>query len=209
MTYNSSVDDMARNIWAAYYHSISTDDSQHHDNCPKGLGSWCWDQIELAKGVKHPKRKEGDPSSTFLNSTVAEYVKPVYDRLTRPDLLNSCLLGATQNANESLHSLIWAKCPKHNFAGYKRVYIATALAVGEFNAGSVTTRQLLSEIGCRVNSVNVKMGCKRDRQRIARAEEAQKTVDQQRREKRKNAQAALRQEVEAAEGGPSYLYERY
>ena len=89
------------------------------------------------------------------------------------------------------------------------MYIATALAVGEFNAGSVTTRQLLSEIGCRVNSVNVKMGCKRDRQRIARAEEAQKTVDQQRREKRKNAQAALRQEVEAAEGGPSYLYERY
>ena len=40
---------------------------------------------------------------------------------------------------------------------------------------------------------------------MTRAGEAQKTVAQQRREKRKNAQAARQQEVEAAEGGPSYL----
>ncbi|GFR87173.1 hypothetical protein ElyMa_006069600 [Elysia marginata] len=157
-------------------------------------------------GAEHPVQKEecvnheSDPPSTFLNSTVAEHVRPIYERLTRPDLLERCLLGATQSANKSLHSLIWAKCPKHNFTGYKRVQIATTLAVGEFNAGSVLTRQLMSAIGCRINSVTVEMGCKRDRQRIARAEEAQRDVAKQRREKRKLAQAKRQQEGVAAEG---------
>ncbi|GFR85167.1 hypothetical protein ElyMa_006020700 [Elysia marginata] len=204
-TYNTSVEEMANAVWAAYYHSISSDDTPQHNSCPKGVDSWCWFQKQLAEGVKHPVRKEGDPPSTFLNSTVAEHVKPIYERLTRPDLLGRCLLGATQNANESLHSVIWAKCPKHNFTGYKRVQIATTLAVGEFNAGSVSTRQLMSAIGCRINSVTVEMGCKRDRQRIARAEEAQRDVAKQRREKRKLAQARRQQEVVAAEGGPSYI----
>ena len=57
-------------------------------------------------------------------------MKEVYTRLSHKDLLGRCKRGLTQNANESLHSMVWQKCPKTSF-----VVSATCGAVAEFNAG--------------------------------------------------------------------------
>ena len=73
-------------------------------------------------------------SSLFSNAKVASAVKTVYERLTTDALLTRCLRGMTQNANESLHSQIWQRCPKHTFAGRRRVEIATISAVANFNS---------------------------------------------------------------------------
>ena len=62
-------------------------------------------------------------------------MKEVYPRLSHKDLLGRCKLGLTQNANESLHSMVWQKCPKTSFIGIERVVSATCGAVAEFNAG--------------------------------------------------------------------------
>ena len=39
-------------------------------------------------------------------------LKAVYARMTSEKLLEKCLLGYTQNPNESLHGRIWNLCPK-------------------------------------------------------------------------------------------------
>ncbi|GFX41651.1 hypothetical protein TNCV_3110471 [Trichonephila clavipes] len=47
--------------------------------------------------------------------------------------------GKSQNANESLHSVIWSHCPKESFQSKKRLEIAVVTAVSEFNFGSLFT----------------------------------------------------------------------
>ncbi|GFO04327.1 hypothetical protein PoB_003083200 [Plakobranchus ocellatus] len=104
---NELVEEMSRAIWAAFFHSTD----RHHD-CPAGSDSWCWFQRDIAAGIAEPQLSTRK-TSTFMNELVAEHVKGVYERLTDPSLLKRCLLGKAQNSNESLHSLIWARCPKH------------------------------------------------------------------------------------------------
>ena len=41
---------------------------------------------------------------------LAEYVKPVFTRLSDKSLLEKCLLGVTQNQNESFNDLVWCRC---------------------------------------------------------------------------------------------------
>ena len=62
-------------------------------------------------------------------------MKEVYDRLGHHDLLQRCLRGQLQNPNESLHSVIWGKCPKTGFVGLQRVAAATCSGVAQFNSG--------------------------------------------------------------------------
>ena len=50
-------------------------------------------------------------------------------------------MGKTQNMNESLHSVIWRKCPKTGFVGLLCVVFATCAAVSEFNSGVQATMQ--------------------------------------------------------------------
>ncbi|GFY05357.1 hypothetical protein TNCV_2208021 [Trichonephila clavipes] len=45
----------------------------------------------------------------------------------------------SQNANESLHSVIWSHCPKESFQSKKRLEISVVTAVSEFNFGSLFT----------------------------------------------------------------------
>ena len=48
---------------------------------------------------------------TRVNEDIAPLLKPVYERLSNRELLSKCLLGKTQNNNESFH-IIWCKCKK-------------------------------------------------------------------------------------------------
>ncbi|GFO23744.1 hypothetical protein PoB_005024900 [Plakobranchus ocellatus] len=116
-TFNRSTEEMSRAIWAGYYHSVSTKEQPQHDLCPD---TWCWYQRAKQTRPVDPAMHERH-QSTFLNQDVALHVRHIYERLTDPSLLSRCLLGKTQNANESLHSVIWAKCPKHTFSGLHRV----------------------------------------------------------------------------------------
>ena len=63
-------------------------------------------------------------------------LKPIYARLGSRELLEKCVCGYTQNANESLHSTVWKFCPKELFLGKSNAEIACALAVCNFNDGA-------------------------------------------------------------------------
>ena len=47
---------------------------------------------------------------------------PIFQRLSKDDLLNRCLKGITQNQNEAANGILWSKCPKTKFCGARREF---------------------------------------------------------------------------------------
>ena len=132
-------------MWATFYHAISTDETSQHDRCPVGDDIWCFYQ-------KAPGRSLA---------------------LTEPhdDLLTRCLRGQTQNPNESIHSKVWAKCPKTGFACVHRVRSATCAAVAEFNVEvAATVRHLCDVMGIAPGEELLASAKRRDARRPQQAE---------------------------------------
>lgn len=152
----------------------------------------------MARGEPVPSHEK--KSKTFLNSLVAQYLKPVYERLTNEKLMSRCLLGMTQNANESFHAVVWSHCPKHIFVGSKRVAIATALAVANFNRGSRGVLEFVEAIGCSVTREMESRGVKRDQIRVIRAEKGEMTEIKRRRAKRTLDNISREEGLAVAEG---------
>ena len=98
--------------------------------CPEGENSWC--SYNKAKaGNELDEYKHGfDP----IPQAIIQLLKPVYNQLGSRLLLSLCLLGDTQNANESLHS---RKCrdsvPNTCFFLPRLVKIGCVLAVCTWN----------------------------------------------------------------------------
>ncbi|GFX13292.1 RING-type domain-containing protein [Trichonephila clavipes] len=105
--------------------------------CPAGENSWCFYQSAIANGENLTiiKLNVGTP----INEKFLTKILPIYQRLASNELLERCIRCGTQNANESLHSMIWAKCPKEIFVNKRRVKRAVTEAVCEYNKGTVRT----------------------------------------------------------------------
>ncbi|GFU94571.1 uncharacterized protein TNCV_3642651 [Trichonephila clavipes] len=92
-------------------------------------------KVALARGevpCPHVKRVKTPLKETHLAKSM-----PIYQRLASNELLQRCIRCVTQNANESLHSIIWGKMFKNKRrATLRRVTIAVCDAVCEFNLGT-------------------------------------------------------------------------
>ncbi|KAL8558235.1 hypothetical protein ACOMHN_040934 [Nucella lapillus] len=155
-----SVTDMENAIWGTVFHCCSTDDDPHHQRCQKGKNSWCFYQRAIASEITPPKHE--DNIGTSLNIGVFRAIVPVYKKLADPELLKRCTHSKTQNANESLHGVIWSRCPKDNFASRAKVEMATILAVGEFNMGSTASHNFMASQGLTVGRHTKRLGKARD-----------------------------------------------
>ena len=105
-----NLESMTKAIWAIWKHR-SGDHSKCDDWCPS---------------------KKGDISAANKNVLppfVMKAIKPLFVQLSSPGLLQKCLHGGTQNANEAFHHLIWQRCPKTTFVGRKRLEIAVNQSV--------------------------------------------------------------------------------
>ncbi|GFS95079.1 uncharacterized protein TNCV_341511 [Trichonephila clavipes] len=131
------VNAMKTAIYATLLHSISTDAKPQHSKCPAGENSWCFYQSAIANGEKPNNHKLN--VGTPINEKFLTKILPIYQRLASNELLERCIRCETQNANESLHSMIWAKCPKEIFVNKRRVKRAVTEAVCEYNKGTVRT----------------------------------------------------------------------
>ena len=101
-------------------------------------------------------------TKTYISIQVAEKLKPIYERLGSKELLKRCLRGGTQNANESLHSVIWSRCPKAFNASRNKAEVASLVGCGEFNMGSVSSHNILVSLGLNVGSNTKPLGGMRD-----------------------------------------------
>ena len=126
---------MMRAVQASLLHCNSTDETPRHHLCPKGIDSWCRYQKAQALGYVY-LHKEPIPKA------IVDLLKPIYARLGSKSLMEKCVDSFTQNANESLHSIVWRFCPKAMFLGRVAVELACALAVCEFNDGMVSLAEL-------------------------------------------------------------------
>ena len=134
---------MAKAIKATMYHCFSTNERPLHHLCPTGEGSWCFYNSAVARN-QTPADHTTSIHTPLNYNLLSKHLKPIYNRLSNPDLLRRCLLGATQNANESLHGKIWNSCTKIRFASYNRVKFSVFHSILEFNFGFVASQDFLS-----------------------------------------------------------------
>ena len=97
---------MTNAIMASLFHV-----SDYHANCPKTSDSWCLYQRDKANGTNIYKPKGALPVD------VRSAILPIYNDLTKPEMLIKCLHGKTQNANECFNGMIWQRIPKIYYVG--------------------------------------------------------------------------------------------
>ena len=88
--------------WEVFF----TTPSPQYQYCPSGQQSWCKFNWALANSEPSP------PHSPTIHPDIVPSLKKVFERLIHPILMESCVLGATQNLNESFNSTIWQHWPK-------------------------------------------------------------------------------------------------
>jgi hypothetical protein len=197
-----SVTDMENAVWGTVFHCCSTDEDPHHHRCQKGAESWCFYQRALARREPIPPHKEKLGSA--ISKKVFHALVPVYKKLGSPDLLRRCMHSKTQNANESLHGVIWSRCPKASFASLPKVELATLVSVGEFNMGATASQNFMAAHGLNVGYDSVRLGRRRDRQRATNSRRSTLAKQKYRRKKIQEAKRKARMQQELEEGGPAY-----
>ena len=167
----NDVSKMAEGIQAALYHVASTDDNPQHHLCPDGEESWCGYKREKIS-YKH---KNGIPDC------IVKEIKPIFDDLSDPDLLQKCTHGLTQNINECLNGMIWDRCPKTTYVEQETVALATYLAVLKFNDGDISFIKLLHDLDIKPGAFTFKGAEDCDDSRIKlSAKKTKKTVKERR-----------------------------
>lgn len=157
-----SLEDMKNEIWAGFYHKISTDAKPQHDKCNP---AWC-------KYLKAQATNTAFVHKPALSEEVQNYVKPIYEKLTNDELLTRCLGRNTQNNNECYNKTLWAVVPKHTFAGKEVVELAVQITLSIFNEGRMTLLKIMEVMGCTIGNCSYKYASKKDEERLSLAEKA-------------------------------------
>lgn len=194
-----SLEGMKNAIWATFYHQQSTDDNPQHHRCMSGENSWCRYQKALATtGVENFKH-----DYTPLPQDVIQAIKPIYEDLSKDELLERCLGGFTQNANESLNQLIWRIAPKKLSGSRQIVEFASYVATCTFNEGAGAFLTFLSDMNVSVGPSAHDYVTFADNNRIDRAEIQ---ANQQSKEARITERLARKEAQDIDDAAGSLLY---
>ena len=124
-----NLETMKKAIQASLNHCIASKRRNLHMLCPDGADSWCRFKQNKAKGTSLYKPGPGLPDN------IIELVKPIYERLSKDDLLERCLDEKTQNQNKLLNGMIWNRFPKEVFIGSDVLKLGVYDAFAHFNTG--------------------------------------------------------------------------
>ena len=169
--------------------------------CPDGADSWCRFKQDKAKGTSLYKPGPGLPDN------IIELVKPIYERLSKDDLLERRLDGKTQNQNKSLNGMIWNHFPKKVFIGSDVLKLGVYDAVAHFNIGSQAALNVLELLEIDPGTFCLAELLHQDQERVHKAEfkaqeENKKKRKIRRARKKKNADKFSQNEgVTYAAGG--------
>ncbi|GFW16285.1 uncharacterized protein TNCV_4264501 [Trichonephila clavipes] len=141
-----NVNEMRQAVWAMWAHTSSTDDEPKHWFCTKGKNNWCKYNVSV-----HNNTVNEFSHKNTLPKAVSEVIKPVFKDLSHLKLLRRCLGGKTQNANESLNSLIWKYSLKLIESGIN----VTKIAACEYNDGSKNRIYLMRALNLKINKTNI------------------------------------------------------
>ncbi|KAL8563509.1 hypothetical protein ACOMHN_066176 [Nucella lapillus] len=185
---------MQNAVWASFFHTVSTNESHNHDHCPEGPFSWCFYQRAIANNTPPPPHKRSLPAS------VAQALKPIYERLGDPQLLRRCLAGKTQNSNESFHAVLWSLCPKERWGNLRTVDTALAIAVQRFNKGASALQDVMLELELVTGSTVEDFALKEDTARVRKATKKSSDKEKEKRKKMDTVRRREQQERREREG---------
>ena len=175
---------MTEACWAAFYHSLSTDEEPQHDRCPVGADSWCKYQKALA--LHH----EILPHNTMIPPDFVPY-----------ELLKKCLRGDTQNLNESFNSLVWARSPKIEFSTKATVEITVSHAVLVFNSGRQSLASVIERLGTHAGPLCKANLAAQDSYRIKRSQSREAEEAKKRRKSKRVMEKCVEEGVTYEAGG--------
>ncbi|CAK9816232.1 hypothetical protein ANTPLA_LOCUS8931 [Anthophora plagiata] len=192
----NSVANMKNAIMATYYHLCSTNENPRHELCPTGEESWCtWKKAEaLGTGtdtLNHPPT---------LHPDVQKHIFPIFEELSNEDLLQRCLGGHTQNANESFNSTVWRFAPKHLNSGLKIVEIGAFIASSIFNEGYFSILKVMQELQLIIGKEAMDYAEETNQRRIQRQERRSSLSTKEARKARRDQLAEQNEYFEEAEG---------
>lgn len=201
-----SVDSMQRSIWAEYLHLSSSNENKMHYFCPANDDTWCKFNAAKLKGEEYNHKDH-----FHLPKIVMQQLKPIFRDLSDKKLLARCLMGKTQNPNESLNNVIWSVIPKRTFVGLNTLRLGVYDAVLKYNDGHFPKTLVMEEIGLDPGHYFLKILKSLDQERIRKAEKAFFYLNKKLRQKWSLAKKNLEEQFEAAEDpdNPSYSAGNY
>ncbi|GBM33636.1 hypothetical protein AVEN_274298-1 [Araneus ventricosus] len=128
-------------VIAAFSHACSSAKNPMHKQCLEGSGSWFKYQCAISVGKNFKDSNAGLPKS------ILNIIKPAYMKLCDQKLLEKCLHGKTQNANENFNNVLWTILPKNTFAELQTLRLGSSIAVLLFNDGFSGIIGVLNELG--------------------------------------------------------------
>ena len=132
---NATVEVAQNTLLSSYYHARSSDANPTPHLCPPGEKSWCWVQRAKFRNEVLASHSTKNLYLSRRDAVLCKRIFLVYCDLTATDFLERCIKQRTQNANESLHSKLWLKCPKVKHCSLARVKFATADTCLKHNLG--------------------------------------------------------------------------
>ena len=155
---------------------------EDHAHCPLGEGSWCYFQKKLA--LYDSDTGSAPPTTRQPYLSPAEFARAVevFKVFGSLSFCNTITLGKTQNANESLHNMLWHNSPKSKHVGQKSLSASTALAVLSFNDGSLSYSRVMEELGQTISHHTLLYLSRRDR--LRNLEKARRVKETQKRRRR-------------------------
>ncbi|CAF3259605.1 unnamed protein product [Rotaria sp. Silwood2] len=183
---------MERNCRASFMHNIKQSDRElQHLFCPSGRHSWC--SYQRDKYVPITEKIDSIKDTKRLDMVFLHILTPMIDKLTDASLLQRCLRASTQNANESINSVLWSILPKTKYHGYRSVRGASAIASIFFNRGRSGLLKFFDQVGISVTEELFSTLLGKDNKRIEKAEynmQQKETIKKQKQQQRLQSQLA-------------------
>ena len=120
--------------------------TEKHENCPYSLKLWCYYQKACAENEEDTAVIIPPIRQPYLTPSEYGRAKKISASFASVSMCGALRMGQTQNANESLHSIIWHNSPKAKYVGQKSIVASTALAVTTFNEGEMAIASVMNAL---------------------------------------------------------------
>lgn len=192
----SDLEQMKKNVWATYFHKISTDEKPQHNLCPPGPDTWCGYNRAIYNQLEYEHKNK-------LPYDVMVLVKKIYQDLADPNLLKKCLHQRTQNPNESFNNIVWTKIPKNIFVRLDTFRLGVYDAVLSFNDGFSSKLAIYKMLGLQLSPKAINTLRSFDILRMKKADKAAENMTRAARIARRKRKIDLEEEEKQADD-PGY-----
>ena len=158
---------MRKAVAAVLHHPTNDPDSKkHHSFFPSRPDSWCkYHKDKITEEKTYKQKINIDPAFSKLMARVF-----LYKDFGSETLLSKFLHGESQNVNEFLNNLIWARCLKRVCVGNSTFKTADASAVISLNDGAEGLMPAFNELGIEPGYYTMKGFTRADLERIKQSD---------------------------------------